>query len=84
MDQKIISLAREKLYSGVISDVLDGQGNWNHAMAPAIRPLDDSRTLFGRARTGLYMSAYHVEPGVNPYELEIRLIEITHFTEETS
>jgi regulator of RNase E activity RraA len=75
MDQKIISLAREKLYSGVISDVLDGQGNWNHAMAPAIRPLDDSRTLFGRARTGLYMSAYHVEPGVNPYELEIRLID---------
>jgi regulator of RNase E activity RraA len=75
MDQTLISLAREKLYSGVISDVLDGAGNWNHAMAPTIRPLDDSRTLFGRARTGLYMSAYHVQPGVNPYELEIRLID---------
>ena len=75
MDDTLISAVRSKLYSGVISDVLDGLGNWNHAMAPNIRPLDDGLTLFGRARTGLYMSAYHVEPGSNPYELEIKLID---------
>ena len=75
MDDTLISAVRSKLYSGVISDVLDGLGNWNHAMAPNIRPLDEGLTLFGRARTGLYMSAYHVEPGSNPYELEIKLID---------
>jgi regulator of RNase E activity RraA len=75
MDQTLIALAREKLYSGVISDVLDANGEWDHAMGPGIRPLDESLTLFGRARTGVYMSTYHVEPGANPYELEIRLID---------
>jgi hypothetical protein len=33
MDQNLISLAREKLYSGVISDVLDSLDDWRHAMA---------------------------------------------------
>ena len=31
--------------------------------------------MFGRARTGLYMPAYHVREGENPYEVEIRLID---------
>ena len=75
MDQTLITLAREKLYSGVVSDVLDGLGDWHHAMAPNIRPLDENLTMFGRARTGIYMPAYHVEPGINPYELEIKLID---------
>ncbi len=75
MDQSLISLAREKLYSGVISDVLDSLDDWRHAMAPNVRPLDESLTLFGRARTGLYSRIYHVDLAVNPYELEIKLID---------
>lgn len=75
MDDALIATARAKLYSGVISDVLDSLGNWDHAMGPHIRPLDEGVILFGRARTGLYMSAYHVEEGVNPYELEIQLVD---------
>ena len=55
MDKKLIAEARARLYSGVISDVLDGLGNMQHAMAPIVRPLDESLVLFGRARTGLYM-----------------------------
>src|SRR5262245_6469855 len=70
MDKKLIAEARARLYSGVISDVLDGLGNMHHAMAPNVRPLDESLVLFGRARTGLYMPVYHVEPGTNPYEHE--------------
>jgi regulator of RNase E activity RraA len=31
--------------------------------------------MVGRARTGLYADVYHVEPGENPYELEIRLVD---------
>ncbi len=75
MEQKLIAEARTRLYSGVISDVLDGLGNMHHALAPKIRPLDDSLVLFGRARTALYMPVYHVEPGSNPYELEIALVD---------
>lgn len=44
-------------------------------MAPHIRPIDENAVMFGRARTGLYMSVYHVEPGINPYELEIALVD---------
>ena len=75
MDDKLISAARIGLYSGVVSDVLDGLGHWQHAMAPNVRPLDESLTLFGRARTGLYARVYHVDPVTNPYELEIKLID---------
>jgi regulator of RNase E activity RraA len=75
MEQKLIGLARANLYSGVISDVLDSLGHWQHAMAPNVRPLDEGLTLFGRARTGLYSRVYHVDPAINPYELEIALID---------
>src|SRR5215813_2594380 len=73
MDRDLIAEARQRLYSGVISDVLDGLGHLHHAMAPNVRPLDEALVLFGRARTGLYMPVYHVEPGINPYEWEIAL-----------
>lgn len=75
MDQFLIEAARTGLYSGVISDVLDGPGHMRHAMAPGIRPLDESLIMIGRARTGHYMSVYHVQPGVNPYKLEIALVD---------
>jgi 4-hydroxy-4-methyl-2-oxoglutarate aldolase len=75
MDEGLIAEARTRLYSAVISDVLDGLGNMYHALAPKIRPLDDSLVLFGKVRTALYMPVYHVEPGVNPYELEIALVD---------
>jgi regulator of RNase E activity RraA len=75
MDDKLIAAARTGLYSGVISDVLDGLEHWHHTMAPNIRPLDENLTLFGRARTGLYGRLYHFDPAINPYELEIRLID---------
>jgi 4-hydroxy-4-methyl-2-oxoglutarate aldolase len=65
----------EKLYSAVLSDVLDGLGYRDQAMRPFVRPLDDSLVLFGRARTGLYMPRYHVERDHNPYEVEIALVD---------
>jgi 4-hydroxy-4-methyl-2-oxoglutarate aldolase len=66
---------REKLFTAVLSDTLDGLGHRHQAMQPGIRPLDEEKVLVGRARTGLYMEVFHVEPGENPYELEIRLID---------
>lgn len=70
-----IKEVRQTLYSGVISDVLDSLGNMEHSMAPHVRPIDENAVMFGRARTGLYMSVYHVEPGINPYDLEIALVD---------
>lgn len=63
------------LYTAVLSDVLDEMGLPNQAMRPFVRPLDDSLSFLGRARTGLYANAYSVVDGENPYELEIRLVD---------
>ena len=68
------SVARD-LYTAVLSDVLDDLGFLNQAMPPSIRPLDDSLTMVGRARTAVYREIYAVVPGENPYELEIRLVD---------
>lgn len=63
------------LYTAVLSDVLDGLGLMSQALRPFVRPLDESLVLFGRARTGLYRPVYHVEPGANPYAVEMALID---------
>lgn len=66
----------EKLYSAVLSDVMDGFGYRKQALNSSIRPLDDTLTLCGRARTGTYMAIYDADdPDENPYEVEIRLID---------
>lgn len=63
------------LYTAVLSDVMDEMGYPNQALRPFVRPLDDSLSFVGRARTGLYANAYSVLEGENPYELEIRLLD---------
>lgn len=64
-----------KLYSAVLSDVLDQLGFPNQAVKPFVRPLDDAAILCGFARTGLYMKRYHLPEGHNPYALEMDLID---------
>jgi 4-hydroxy-4-methyl-2-oxoglutarate aldolase len=73
-----IETIRAKLFTSVLSDTLDGLGYRHQAMRPAIRPLDEEKVLVGRARTGFYMEVFHVAPGENPYELEIKLIDDLH------
>lgn len=75
IDAGLVRQAHERLYTGVISDVLDSLGYTEHAMKPHVRPLDDTLVVCGPARTALYMEVFHVEPGINPYELEIALID---------
>ncbi len=69
------AFVRERFFVALISDVLDALGHRQQALPARIRPLDEAAVLFGRARTGLYRDVYHVEPGKNPYELEIALID---------
>jgi 4-hydroxy-4-methyl-2-oxoglutarate aldolase len=74
-----ISLLRpqivDKLYTAVLSDVLDAAGHMRQAMRPFIRPLDEALVVFGRVRTGLYANSYHAESGKNPYAVEIALVD---------
>ncbi|MEO8754641.1 MAG: RraA family protein [Casimicrobiaceae bacterium] len=66
---------RESLFVSLLSDTLDSLGYRDQAFPPHIRALDDNLVLVGRARTGLYREVFHVEPGHNPYELEIALVD---------
>ena len=63
------------LSAAVLSDVMDSLGLGRRAMQPFVRPLDDGQVLVGRARTGLYMPAYALRDGENPYEVEIALVD---------
>ena len=63
------------LSAAVLSDVMDSLGLMRQAMKPFVRPLDERLMLVGRARTGLYMPAYSVREGENPYEIEIALVD---------
>jgi len=74
-DSDFFSELRGKLYTAVLSDVLDELGLRNQAMRAGIRPLDESLVLAGFARTGLFRDVYHVAPGHNPYELEIKILD---------
>lgn len=65
------------LYTPVLSDVLDSFGLMHQALRPFVRPLDESLTLFGRARTGRYVPTTQ-SGGHNPYELEMDLIDSLH------
>lgn len=75
MEEELIATVRSRLYSGVLSDVLDSLGHKVHAMSPRIRPLDDGLVMFGRARTARYTSTFHFDPRTNPYDLEIKLVD---------
>jgi 4-hydroxy-4-methyl-2-oxoglutarate aldolase len=74
-DEVVRSIRRHRIPTAVLSDTLDALELRNQAMRPHIRPLDLSIDMAGRARTGLYMPVFHVEPDDNPYELEIQLID---------
>lgn len=66
---------RQRLYTPVVSDVLDGFGLMRQALKPFVRPLDDTLVLFGRARTGRYAVLDGPSTADNPYGLEMDLID---------
>ncbi len=63
------------LSAAILSDVMDSLGLARRAMRPFVRPVDETRILVGRARTGLYMTTYALRDGENPYEVEIALVD---------
>lgn len=75
LDAEFFATGRRLLSSALLSDVLDSMGLRCHAMDPTLRPLDEAAVLFGRARTGQYVDVFHRAEGVNPYAVEIALID---------
>ena len=65
----------ESLFASVVSDAMDEVGVINQVMSTGMRPLDQSLSLCGRARTGAYMEVPYTVDGVNPYELEIAIVD---------
>lgn len=51
-------MIKEILYSGIISDVLDGMGYRNQALAGGISPLTDDTVIFGPAFTSIGTTVY--------------------------
>jgi hypothetical protein len=49
----LLAKARKHLFVAVVSDTLDALGWTRQAMTPGIRPLDESLSFLGRARTGM-------------------------------
>ena len=66
---------RRDLFASVLSDCLDAVGLMDQALPARIRPLDEASVMVGRARTAQFMEVERHEPGTNPYELEIALID---------
>jgi 4-hydroxy-4-methyl-2-oxoglutarate aldolase len=72
-DDALLDLLRTKLYTAVVSDVLDRQGFLEQAMAARIRPLEPRMRLVGRAHTVLSADVY--QRPENPYTKEIAAVD---------
>jgi len=72
-DEERFNLMRDRLYTAVVSDVLDSLGFRNQAMRHDIRPLHPDLVVVGRARTAFWIREYRDRE--NPYDNEIDLID---------
>jgi 4-hydroxy-4-methyl-2-oxoglutarate aldolase len=69
----MFELMEQKLYSGVVADIMDDLGYRNQAMRMDIRPLERSFVIAGRAKTILAVDVYEIPK--DPYKLEIESID---------
>lgn len=72
-EDRLLAIMREKLYVAVVSDVLDGLGFPDQAMAARLRPLEPAMRVIGRAHTVLTADVY--ERPAEPYRLEIESVD---------
>jgi regulator of RNase E activity RraA len=72
-EAQLFELLRAKLYTSVVSDVLDRQGLLDQAMAARIRPIEPQMRLVGKAHTVLSADIY--QRPENPYVKEIAAVD---------
>lgn len=66
-------MIKEILYSGIISDVLDGMGYRNQALAGGISPLTDDTVIFGPAFTSIGTTVYSMPE--NPLVAQCKVVD---------
>lgn len=64
---------QRKLYSAVVSDILDDLKISDRAMSPNVRPIHPDHVVVGKARTMLFMEIFEVYD--DPYKLEIEAVD---------
>lgn len=72
-DRDLLELVGQRLYSAVLSDVVDQLGYRDQAMAARLRPVWPGATLVGRAHTVLTVDIYEVRS--DPYRKEIEAVD---------
>ena len=72
-DKELFDLMENKLYTAVVSDVMDELGYRNQALRHDIRPLKENFVIAGRSKTILAVDVYEIPD--NPYEKEIESID---------
>ena len=72
-EDDLLDILRTRLYTAVVSDVLDRQGFLEQAMAARIRPIQPHMRLAGRAHTMLTADIY--ERPEHPYVKEIAAVD---------
>jgi 4-hydroxy-4-methyl-2-oxoglutarate aldolase len=72
-EDQLFELLRAKLYTSVVSDVLDRQGLLDQAMAARIRPIAPGMRLVGKAHTVFTADVY--QRPENPYVKEIAAVD---------
>ena len=66
-------MIKEKLYSGIISDLLDGMGYRNQALEGGISPLTDDTVIFGPAFTSIGTTVYSMPE--NPLVAQCKVVD---------
>jgi 4-hydroxy-4-methyl-2-oxoglutarate aldolase len=72
-DKELFDTMEQKLYTSVISDIVDQLGFRNQAMRADINPMWPGAVVAGRAHTVLSVDIYEVKE--NPYENEIAAVD---------
>jgi regulator of RNase E activity RraA len=66
-------MMRERLFSAVVSDALDGMGHTRQSPRIRLAPTTGVTKLVGRCKTTLWMDMAHADP--KPYELELQAVD---------
>jgi regulator of RNase E activity RraA len=72
-DRELFDVMERELYVSVVSDILDGLGYRDQAMAATIRPVYPDAVVVGRAHTVLSCDVYSLPD--DPYTAEIAAID---------
>ena len=66
-------MAREKLFTAVVGDIMDSLGLFHQFLPPEIRPLEDSMVVLGRAMTVLEHDVY--SPPQKPFGVMLEALD---------